>query len=214
MMRVCLIPMKPLAAAKERLAPALDAAERRRLSLAMLTDVVNAAVGFDRVWVLQSDDDAAAVATAGGAEPHPDPAPGGGLNASLDAATVSAVRAGASGVLVVAADIAAVTPADLEAVAGGLGVALAPDRSGSGTNVLWRSPGDAIAASFGGASHAAHQAAAAAAGVSFRSVDSPRLAADVDTPDALAAIWALGPGPATRRALEEMGIAARMRLAG
>ncbi|HJR19910.1 MAG TPA: 2-phospho-L-lactate guanylyltransferase, partial [Actinomycetota bacterium] len=86
-MRFCLIPMKPLATAKERLAPALDAGERRTLSLAMLADVVEAARGFDRVWVLESDDDAARVAVAGGAEPIPDPAPGRGLNASLDAAT-------------------------------------------------------------------------------------------------------------------------------
>ncbi|MGH2793340.1 MAG: 2-phospho-L-lactate guanylyltransferase, partial [Actinomycetota bacterium] len=75
-MRFCLIPMKPLAAAKERLAPALDAGERRTLSLAMLADVVEAARGFDRVWVLESDDDAARVAVAGDAEPIPDPAPG------------------------------------------------------------------------------------------------------------------------------------------
>ena len=213
-MRLCLIPMKPLVAAKERLAPALDARERRELSLAMLADVVAAARGFDGVWVLHSDADAAAVATEGGAEPRPDPAPGGGLNASLDAATAAAEAEGASGVIVVAADIPAVTAADLDSVADGEGVALAPDRSGSGTNVLWRRPGLAIAAHFGDASRAAHEAAAAAAGADFRVVDSPRLAADVDTPDALAIVWALGPGPATRRALEEMGITARLRLAG
>lgn len=213
-MRLCLIPMKPLVAAKERLAPALDAGERRQLSLAMLADVVAAARGFDRVWVLQSDEDAAAVAAAGGAEPRPDPAPGGGLNASLDAATAAAVDAGASAVIVVAADIPAATAADLDSVGNGDGVAVAPDRNGSGTNVLWRRPGDAIATRFGDASRSAHEAAAGAAGAPFRVVDSPRLAADVDTPDALAIIWALGPGPATRRALEEMGIAARLRLAG
>ena len=213
-MRFCLIPMKPLVAAKERLAPALDAGERRQLSLAMLADVVAAARGFDRVWVLQSDEDAAAVATAGGVEPRPDPAPGGGLNASLDAATFAALGEGATAVIVVAADIPAATPADLESVGSGEGVALAPDRLGSGTNVLWRRPGDAIATRFGGASRDAHEAAAAVAGTSFRVVESPRLAADVDTPDALAVVWALGPGPATRRALEEMGIAARLRLAG
>ena len=213
-MRVCLIPMKPLAAAKERLGPALNAAERRELSLAMLADVVAAASGFDRVWVLQSDDDAAAVAVAGGAEPHQDPAPGDGLNASLDAATATAVAGGASAVLVVAADIAAVTAAELAAVAQGDGVAVAADGSGSGTNVLWRRPGNAIATCFGPSSRDAHERAATAAGAAFRVVDSPRLAADVDTPEALAVVWALGPGPATRRALEEMGIAARLRLAG
>ena len=213
-MRICLVPMKPLAGAKERLAPALDPDERRRLSLAMLADVVAAARGFDRVWVLQSDGDAAVVAERCGADPRPDPAPGRGLNASLDAATSDAVAAGATGVLVVAADLAAATTQDLRALAQGDGVVLAPDLSGSGTNALWRSPGNVISAAFGPASRAAHEAAAGGAGAAFRVLDSPRLAADVDTPDVLAAVWALGPGPATRRALEDMGIAARLRLAG
>jgi 2-phospho-L-lactate/phosphoenolpyruvate guanylyltransferase len=213
-MRICLVPMKPLAGAKERLAPALDPDERRRLSLAMLADVVAAAHGFDRVWVLQSDGDAAAVAQRFGADPRPDPAPGRGLNASLDAATADAVAAGATGVLVVAADLAAATAEDLRALAQGDGVALAPDAGGSGTNALWRVPADVIGAAFGYASRAAHEAAAAAAGATFRTLNSPRLAADVDTSEALAAVWGLGPGPATRRALEDMGIAARLRLAG
>lgn len=206
--------MKPLAGAKERLAPALDPDERRNLSLAMLADVVAATRGFDRVWVLQSDEDAAAVAQRFGADPRPDPAPGRGLNASLDAATAHAVAAGATGVLIVAADLAAATTEDLRALAQGDGVVLAPDAGGSGTNALWRRPAGVIAAAFGPASRAAHEAAAAEAGAAFRALSSPRLAADVDTADNLAAVWALGPGPATRRALEEMGIAARLRPAG
>ncbi len=213
-MRICLIPMKPLAAAKERLAPTLGPEERRQLSLAMLADVVDAARGFDRVWVLQSDDAAAAIAARRGAEPRPDPAPGRGLNASLDAATADALAHGATGVLVVSADLAAATADDLRTLAQGEGVALAPDRAGTGTNALWRTPPDVIGAAFGPSSRAAHQDAARAAGVAFRIVDAPRLAADVDTPEALATVWALGPGPATRRTLEEMGIPARLRPAG
>lgn len=213
-MRICLIPMKPLADAKERLAPALGPDERRRLSLAMLADVATAARGFDRVWVLQSDEEAAAAALRSGAEPRPDPAPGRGLNASLDAATADAMASGAAGVLVVSADLAAVTPEDLRALAQGHGVALAPDLGRSGTNAIWRHPADVIGAAFGPDSRADHEAAAAVAGVPFRLLESPGLAADVDTPDGLATVWRLGPGPATRRALEEMGIAARLRLAG
>lgn len=213
-MRICVVPMKPLAEAKARLAPMLGPEERRRLSLAMLTDVVDAALALDRVWVLQSDDEAAAVAMRRGAEPRPDPAPGRGLNASLEAATADAVAHGATGVLVVSADLAAATAEDLHELAQGHGVALAPDRAGTGTNALWRTPPDAIATAFGQESRSAHEEAARRAGVGFRIVDAPRLAADVDTPDALATVWALGPGPATRRALEEMGIPERLRPAG
>src|SRR2546429_5884420 len=93
-MRICIVPMKPLAHAKARLAPVLSPEERRLLSLAMLTDVVRAAGELDVVWVLNSDDDAAEAARAAGGEPRPDPAPGGGLNASLDAATTQAIADG------------------------------------------------------------------------------------------------------------------------
>lgn len=213
-MRICIVPMKSLAEAKERLAPILGPQERRRLSLAMLADVLAAARGFDRVWVLQSDDDAAAEARKAGAEAHPDPAPGGGLNASLDAATRDAIAAGATGVLVVSADLAAVNADDLDRLAQGEGVALAPDQAGSGTNALWRRPADIIAAAFGPESRNAHEAAALRAGAAFRILQSPRLAVDVDTSEALSGVWALGPGPVTRRALEDMEIPARLRLAG
>jgi 2-phospho-L-lactate guanylyltransferase len=213
-MRVVLVPMKPLAAAKERLAPALDPDERRRLSLAMLTDVIGAARGFDRVWVLHSDPDAAAVARAAGVEAVDDPAPGRGLNASLESATTIAIAEGGSGVLVVSADLPAVTAADLTVMCEAPGVAVARDRGGSGTNALWRAPPNAIGVAFGGESLAAHESLAREAGQNIRVVERAGLAIDVDTPDDLAAAWIHGVGAATRRALEELDVAARLKLAG
>jgi 2-phospho-L-lactate guanylyltransferase len=213
-MRIALIPMKPLAAAKERLAPALDPSERRRLSLAMLADVIDAARGFDRVWVLQSDADATAVAVAAGVEAVDDPAPGLGLNASLEAATSRALRLGSSGVLVVSADLPSATADDLMALCERPDTAVAPDRAGVGTNALWRSPGDVIGVAFGSGSFAAHTRLAREAGVGMRVVERPGLAIDVDTPDDLAAAWAHGVGDNTRAALDEMNLAARLKLAG
>src|SRR5688572_27718997 len=83
LMRLCIVPMKPLEHAKARLSDVLSPAERRALSLAMLEDVVRAATALDAVWVLNSDDDAAVVAARAGGEPRPDPTPSEGLNASL-----------------------------------------------------------------------------------------------------------------------------------
>jgi 2-phospho-L-lactate guanylyltransferase len=206
--------MKPLADAKARLGPALSPEERRALSLAMLSDVVAAARDVARVWVLQSDPDAADVATAAGAEARDDPAPGAGLNASLTAATTQAVAEGATGLLVVSADLPAAVAEDLARVAAGPGVAVAPDSSGTGTNALWRSPSDVVGVAFGPLSRAAHESAAREAGASFRALDLPRLAADVDTAEGLAAAWALGLGPATRTTFERLGLASRLRLAG
>jgi 2-phospho-L-lactate guanylyltransferase len=210
-MRICLVPMKPLAHAKARLAAVLSPEERRALSLAMLSDVVRAATVLDVVWVLNSDDDAADVARAAGGEPHPDPAPGEGLNPSLDAATMRAIEAGATGVLVLSADCPAVTPADVKAISLGDGVVMTPDRYGAGTNALWRRPPFVIRAAFGGNSRRSHTALAHVNHVPFAVLPLPRIALDVDRPPDLDAVWALGPGEATRAALERLGYPSRRR---
>ena len=184
------------------------------LSLAMLADVISATRDFDRVWVINSDPEAAAVALDAGAESVPDPAPGLGLNASLTAATERAIDAGADGVLVVSADLPAITAGDLDALSAGAGVALAPDRGRAGTNALWRSPADLIGVAFGPSSLAAHATLAWDAGVGARLVERPGLALDIDTPADLAAASAGVVGPATRRAFEEMDLDSRLRAAG
>lgn len=209
-MRLAIVPMKPLARAKARLAPVLTPEERRALSLAMLEDVVRAATCLDAVWVLNSDPDAAAVARAAGGEPRPDPAPGGGLSASLDAATAAAIEAGARGALVLSADCPAVTAADVEEVVQEPGVAIAPDREGEGTNALWRAPPDAIPLAFGPGSRAAHERLARAAGHTVRIVARPGLALDVDRPEDLVEAAAAG-GPATRAVLVALGYPQRGR---
>lgn len=210
-MKLCIVPMKPLAQAKARLAPVLSPDERRALSLAMLRDVVRAAGALDVVWVLNSDDDAAAVARDEGAEPRPDPAPGRGLNASLDAATWMASQEGAHGVLVLSADCPAATRADVTAVAIGDGVVMASDRYGMGTNALWRSPPGVIQTSFGGNSRRSHTALAHVHHVPFAVMPLPRIALDVDRPADLDSIWSLGPGDSTRASLERLGYPSRRR---
>jgi 2-phospho-L-lactate/phosphoenolpyruvate guanylyltransferase len=207
--RLAIIPVKPLASAKERLASALSAEERRALSLAMLADVVAAASVLDEVWVLNSDADAAAVAVETCAVSKTDPSPSAGLNASLTVATGWAQEAGFAGVLVLAADLPTATAADVDAMVEGAGVLLAPNRSGDGTNSLWRSPPRAIAVAFGPGSRAAHERLARAGGTPIRLVHRPGLALDVDEPHDLRAANEQGPGPHTRAILERMGVAER-----
>jgi 2-phospho-L-lactate guanylyltransferase len=185
--------------------------ERRALSLAMLEDVVRAALALDAVWVLNSDDDAAETAVRAGADPRPDPTPGEGLNASLNAATAEAVKEGARGVLILSADCAAATTEDVRAISLGEGVMLAPDRFGIGTNALWRQPPDAIEAEFGGHSCRAHIALAHVSRVPLAIVPRPRLAIDVDSPRDLSELWRIGPGASTRTALEALGYPSRRR---
>ncbi|MFN2615178.1 MAG: 2-phospho-L-lactate guanylyltransferase [Actinomycetota bacterium] len=203
--------MKPLADAKERLASVLSPDERRALSLAMLADVVTAARALDAVWVLNSDEDAADVALAGGAEPRPDPAPLQGLNPSLAAATDDAARAGATGVLILSADCPAASTEDVRALSVGRGVLLAPDRTGRGTNALWRSPPDVIPLAYGRDSKRAHMSLAHVMRVSFAIVPRAGIGLDIDRPSDLDAAWSAGVGDATRAVLTSLGYPSRRR---
>jgi 2-phospho-L-lactate guanylyltransferase len=198
--------MKPLARAKERLADVLDPGQRRTLSLAMLTDVCRASTAVDGpVWVLCSDDDAAETARAAGAEPHPDPTPEEGLNASLNAATHQAIAAGAEAVLIISADVPAVGPQDVRALVLGEGIALAPNRSGTGTNALWRKPPGIMPVFYGPQSRRAHEGFALARGIPCAIVTRQALAMDVDEPRDLEAVGALPLGDATREVLASLG---------
>lgn len=208
-MDVILVPAKPLALAKARLSGVLSAAERRTLTLAMLSDVCAAAVasGAGAVRVVASDDESFAAAAAEGASAVADPTPDAGLVPSLEAV----VPPDAGGVLVLSSDLPAVSPEDVRALCGSTGVTLAPDRAGAGTNALWRSPPGAIELAFGPGSRAAHESLAAAAAVPFRIVSRPGLALDVDTPADLEAAWTADLGPATREALTQLGFPTRLR---
>lgn len=206
-MNVIVIPAKPLDRAKARLAGVLDASERRRLTVAMLIDVCAAATeASSNVWVVGSDPEIFDVARDAGARSIVDPTPAAGLVPSLDAV----IPAGA-GVLVLSSDLPGVTTDDVLAIAQGAGVALAPDRAGSGTNALWRSPAGVIPLAFGAGSRRAHEDLASNAGAPFRLVARPGLALDLDTPQDLDAAWDAPLGVVTRAALEELGFPTRLR---
>lgn len=206
-MALVIVPVKPLLRAKRRLSQALSEAERRALCLAMLADVCCAARGGGEVWVVTSDEDASAVAEAAGAAVRGDPTPAAGLNPSLE----RVIPPGTDGVLVLSSDLPAVAEEDVRAIGHGPGVALAPDRAGTGTNALWRSPGNAIPLAFGEGSRAAHERLSRERGVPFRLVARAGLALDVDTPADLAAAWDSPVGPATRAALRDLGFPERTR---
>ncbi|MFP5224537.1 MAG: 2-phospho-L-lactate guanylyltransferase [Actinomycetota bacterium] len=203
-MKLCLIPMKPLARAKERLGVVLSADDRRRLALAMLADVVTAAKGFDAVWVVCSDDDAANTATDAGATPVPDRTPEVGLNESLAATTSEAIEAGATGMLIVSSDCPGATSEELARLALGDGVTLATDRARRGTNALWRQKPDVIPTYFGPESRRAHQGTCYGYQIPFALIPCEGLAIDVDEPADLELVAPIA-GAATRGVLSELG---------
>src|SRR5438093_2372729 len=174
--RLILVPAKPLARAKARLAPVLSAAERRALTLAMLTDVVAAAAEAGVVWVVCSDPEAAGVAEAAGVRVVTDEVPDAGLNSSLAAAARIAHVSGCDCLLVLASAVPCARAADVDAIVGTASVAIAPSRDGTGTNALWRSPPDVIVTSFGRHSRDSHTRLARSAGIEPALVERPGLA--------------------------------------
>jgi 2-phospho-L-lactate guanylyltransferase len=212
--RYVLIPIKELDKAKARLSAVLDDAARRDLVLAMLRDVIAAATacpGLDGACIVTRDTEALAIAAEAGAEGLAEP---GELNEALTSAAEKLRVRGAIRLLVLAADLPL---ADATSIAAALetnaDIVVVPSRDG-GTNALACAPG-AIDFQFGPDSAQKHLAAAATAGLRALSLDLPRLALDIDTPDDLDRLRAAGEavGRHTRVALERSGVPAPVRKA-
>lgn len=209
-----LIPVKPLATAKTRLAEVLAPAERRALVLAMLDDVLDALAGVSGL---------AGVALVGGdaelarhlagrdlrllAEPEP------GLNAALRAASAELAAAGAGRLLILPADIPALDRAALEAllaIDGEPVAALVAASADGGTNALLLAPPTLLEPAFGPGSCARYRQVAEAIGVAPRVLDLPQVALDIDRPADLLALESLAGAPRTRALLRRLDIRARL----
>ncbi|MFH0250690.1 2-phospho-L-lactate guanylyltransferase [Streptomyces chitinivorans] len=196
------VPLKPLALAKSRLAPAAGSGLRSALALAFAQDTVAAALAcaaVEGVVIVTDDPLAEAELAALGARIVPD-APGAGLNAALEhgEAVVRLERPGAP-VAALNADLPALRPGELARVLEAARAhrrAFLADAAGVGTTLLAASGGAALAPAFGGASRARHLRSGAAE-ITLPGVDSVRR--DVDTGEDLAAALALGVGPHTLR---------------
>jgi 2-phospho-L-lactate/phosphoenolpyruvate guanylyltransferase len=217
-----LLPVKVLARAKSRLA-VLAGERRRELALALAADTVAAVLAcpaVDRVVVVTSDPVAGPLLAAlgavivsdepaaldGPAAPGAPAAPGCGdlgvqdsLNAALrHGAAVATRRWPGTGLAALTADLPALSPAELATAlraAGAAGrAAFVPDAAGVGTTLYAVPPGGDFRPLFGGASRARHAASGA---VEMSLDDTAGLRRDVDTPEDLQAVLALGAGPRT-----------------
>ncbi|MFJ1786447.1 2-phospho-L-lactate guanylyltransferase [Streptomyces anulatus] len=196
------VPLKPLARAKSRLARAAGEDARPRLALAFAQDTVAAALACSRVRdvVVVTDDAVAASAlSALGARIVPD-APGAGLNAALahGARSVRALRPAAA-VAALNADLPALRTGELARVldfASAFPNAFLRDAAGIGTTFLAAVGGAEFRPAFGGPSGARHLASGAVE-IALSGVDSVRR--DVDTGEDLRVALALGVGSHTAR---------------
>ena len=204
-----LVPIRGLETAKTRLGGDLDAEERTGLVTELLRRTLVAtrdATGIAGTIVVTMDAAAADLAKHHRAIGLVERAPG--LNEAIEAARSVAVARGATAVLVLPADLPAISTVAVDdlleaAHDPGYGAPTAPDDATGlvglvvdqhwlGTNALLLSPPAVIAPGFGPQSRARHAAAARAANARFLEIASP-LSLDVDTSaDLLVAEAALG----------------------
>jgi 2-phospho-L-lactate guanylyltransferase len=188
-----LIPVKSLANAKQRLAPALEPEERAALATAMLKDVFEAVASWARrpqVAVVTGDAEARSLARQCGFEILDDPEEAG-ESAAVERATQKPEAQGAESVLVIPGDIPLITPGELESIyaaAPPAGTVLVPSHDGRGTNAALRKPASLFPLRFGNDSFLPHRAAATATGLPLVVLTLPGIALDVDTPQDLAAL--------------------------
>lgn len=193
---VAVVPLRDGVSGKSRLAAALDPGARRRLVVALarhVVEVLGSLVAGGRltgIVVVTADvpfveDVLATVPGQVIAEPPGTP----GLNGALDHAREHVRSLGADRMLVVHADLPRLTTDDVDALlAARADVTIATDRHATGTNLLMVPLTVPLAATgyrfrFGPGSRAAHEAEAAAHGLTSAIVQRSGTAADLDTLD-------------------------------
>ena len=185
-----LIPVKNLAAAKQRLAAVLDQPARTELAQAMLHDVVTALAAWPQrpaCALVTSDPFALDLAEQYDFEIIPDPANPGETGA-IEMATRLCVERAIDSTLVIPADIPLIQASELAQIlsqAPDEGTVLAPAADGRGTNAAFRRPADLFPLRFGNDSFKPHLAAARSTGKPCVVLQLPSVAIDVDNPEDL-----------------------------
>ena len=208
--RVLAVPVKSLERAKSRLAPLLTPLERAGLTLAMLEDVLDAALAQEtwEVWVVSPDEAALEIAARRGARPFPESA--GSLLGAVREVQAKLPRRRDELAILLADLPTATAPALAEALAADAPVVAAPAASDGGTNLLVRRPPTRIPARFGQASFAHHRWEAERSGTPLLRVGGPGLEHDLDRPADLARLLASGHPGRTRSACLAMGLPGKL----
>ena len=211
-MRVVAVPVKSLSRAKTRLSPALTGLERGALTLAMLEDVLDAALSVPgwETWVISPDEVALEIAAGRGARPIAEAKPP--LANAIRQVEAKAKEEGANALAILPADVPLVTVDTLHEALRTLGaVVLARSADGSGTSLLLRRPPRAIPARFGPDSFRRHVELAEARGLPVSVVERRELSFDVDRPNDILTLLADGRRGRTREVCLQMDLGARLR---
>lgn len=200
------VPVKRFAQTKQRLAGVLGPEARELLGRTMFAAVLDAlkrAPSLAGILVVTADPDAAAMALEAGGQVVDDE-DGEGTAAAAALAMRRLAAEGRGGMLVLPADIPAITTEEIEALVAAHdrkgarlpAVTLVPAETDGGTNALVCSPPDALPPCFGEDSFRRHHQAARSLGIEPAVLRLPGIGHDIDTPADLEAFMAT---PASRR---------------
>ncbi len=213
-----LIPVKNLEEAKQRLAPLLDAGQRREIARAMLQDVVETVArcrDLAPVALVTGDDYAKTLAGGLGLEVIEDEA-NPGESGAIEMATRVCEARGITMTLVLPADIPLITRAEVEAIfaaAPAEGVVIAPSWDRRGSNAVLRRPPSLIPLRFGNDSFEPHLEAATATGKPCIVLTLFGIGLDVDTPEDLIGLAEAEGATRAQRLARSWGLAAKAAIA-
>jgi 2-phospho-L-lactate guanylyltransferase len=211
-----IVPVKPFARAKRRLAPLLSPPERIALCRAMLGDVLaalRASPDIGEVLVVTSDSDAAILAGDNGASVIADG--DNNLNTAISLGLQHLAGRGQAAAVIVPADLPQLSPTTLAACRKAMeyqvSIAIVPATYDGGTNLLAMRPIGLISPSFGPDSFAHHTAAARAAGANPLILKDSEANSDIDRPDDIAHFLSLRTQTRTQAFLERIAVLERLR---
>lgn len=206
---VIVVPVKSFATAKQRLAGFLSPEQRADLAASLSLDVLRVAAQVAPVVVVTHSSDVAALLGEAGAEIVLEP-DASGHSAAVTRAVHALRTRPDQPMLVIPGDAPLITPGELQTLFDALEapdtLILVPNREGEGTNGIACRVGRAIPFHYGPGSLARHQVEARNAGLSYRIVEMPGLALDIDTPVDFALLRQRGHLPAhTTRFVRSLG---------
>jgi 2-phospho-L-lactate guanylyltransferase len=211
------IPVKRFSAAKSRLTSILDSSERAMLARLMFEDVLDSVLrcrsDLAGAVVVTSDDDAAAIALARGAQVIGDPGEAG-INAAIGRAVRHIGTTDHESMVVIPSDIPQVSPHTIamamRAVSAPRTLAIAAATEDGGTNLLACRPAIAMPLCFGPQSFDRHCRAALQAGLIVEQLHLANLSVDIDRPEDIAAFLRLNSKTRTHAFLADIGMRDRL----
>jgi 2-phospho-L-lactate guanylyltransferase len=210
--RIVAIPVKSLSRAKSRLAAVLSPLERGSLTLAMLEDLLDAALplGGWETWIVSPDEVVLEIAARRGAKPVAELK--GPLAGAIRQVEMLAKEQEADALAVIPGDLPLLTGEALQEALRTLGaVVLSPSTDGAGTSFLLRRPPRAIPSRFGRDSFRKHLELAAERELPVSVLDRRELSFDLDRPGDILTLLEDGRRGRTREVCLQMDLGERLR---